>query len=247
MVVPLSETPSDSTPESAEPGDTGDTVVAALPGDGLREGIVDSLRTALGEQLIDTHLIPNTDLWVRVHRDAWLQTAEVLKAAGFDYFCFLSAIDWLPSPWGRGEDDPNEPPPERSSELQWGVTGGETRFQLLARLNDVDRHVAVTIKADLPDDDLVVQSWVSVFAGANWHERETAEMFGIDFAGHPDLRNMYLPGDFEGYPLRKDFPLLARMVKPWPGIVDVEQMPTAEEDESAPGSSADESTGDTAS
>ncbi len=54
-------------------------------------------------------------------------------------------------------------------------------------------------------------------------------MFGIDFNGHPDLRNMYLPTEFEGFPLRKDFPLLARIVKPWPGIVDVEPMPTEEE------------------
>ena len=53
-------------------------------------------------------------------------------------------------------------------------------------------------------------------------------MFGIDFIGHPDLRNMYLPTEFEGFPLRKDFPLLARMVKPWPGIVDVEPMPAEE-------------------
>ena len=52
-------------------------------------------------------------------------------------------------------------------------------------------------------------------------------MFGIGFNGHPDLRNMYLPTGFEGYPLRKDFPLLARMVKPWPGIVDVEPMPAS--------------------
>ena len=54
-------------------------------------------------------------------------------------------------------------------------------------------------------------------------------MFGIVFAGHPDLRNMYLPTDFEGFPLRKDFPLLARMVKPWPGIVDVEPMPAEDQ------------------
>ena len=47
-------------------------------------------------------------------------------------------------------------------------------------------------------------------------------MFGIEFVGHPALRKIYLPGDFEGHPLRKDFPLLARMVKPWPGIVNVE-------------------------
>ena len=55
--------------------------------------------------------------------------------------------------------------------------------------------------------------------------------FGIGFAGHPDLRNMYLPSEFEGHPLRKDFPLLARMVKPWPGIIDVEPMPGGSDDE----------------
>jgi NADH-quinone oxidoreductase subunit C len=203
--------------------------VKALPGDGLREGIIDLLRTALGEGLVDTHLVPNDDLWVRVDRSVWRRTAEVLRAAGFDYFCYISAIDWLPSPWGRGEEDPADPPPQRSTEIVQGVAGGDTRFQLLARLTDLSRHVGVTIKADVPSEDLVVDSWISVFAGANWHERETHEMFGIGFAGHPDLRNMYLPGDFEGYPLRKDFPLLARMVKPWPGIVDVEPMPVPDE------------------
>jgi NADH-quinone oxidoreductase subunit C len=64
-------------------------------------------------------------------------------------------------------------------------------------------------------------------------------MFGIRFAGHPDLRNMYLPTEFEGYPLRKDFPLLARHVKPWPGIVDVEPLP-GEGDESAEAAGAGE-------
>ena len=54
-------------------------------------------------------------------------------------------------------------------------------------------------------------------------------MFGIQFAGHPGLRHIYLPTEFEGFPLRKDFPLLARVVKPWPGIVDVEDIPAAEE------------------
>ena len=221
-----------------------DTEPKALPGDGLREGVVDLLRNALGEDLLDSHLVPNDDLWVRVDRSVWRRTGEVLAAAGFDYFCFLSAIDWLPSPWGRGEDDPDDPPPERSTEIVQGVAGGETRFQLLARLNDVHRHVGVTLKCDVPDDDLVVDSWVPLFAGANWHERETHEMFGIGFAGHPDLRNMYLPGDFEGYPLRKDFPLLARMVKPWPGIVDVEPMPVIDDDE-ATDTATDTAEGDT--
>jgi NADH-quinone oxidoreductase subunit C len=54
-------------------------------------------------------------------------------------------------------------------------------------------------------------------------------MFGITFNGHPHLSHIYLPGGFEGNPLRKDFPLLAREVKPWPGIVDVEPMPGDDE------------------
>ncbi len=219
-VVPLSETTDTAPP-------------VALPGDGLREQVIDLLRSELGEGLVDTHLIPQTDLWVRVDRSVWRRTAEVLRSAGFDHFCFISAIDWLPSPFGRGEDDPSDPPPERSTEIVQGYAGGETRFQMLARLTDTNRHLGVNLKCDVPIEDLVVDSWVQVFAGANWHERETHEMFGIGFAGHPDLRNMYLPGDFEGYPLRKDFPLLARMVKPWPGIVDVEPMPVADADETS--------------
>jgi NADH-quinone oxidoreductase subunit C len=209
---------------------TGIDEAEALPGDGLREGIVDALRAEIGDQLIDTHLIPQTDLWVRVSAEAWGATAAALKAQGFDYFCFLSALDWMPSPFGKGEDDPDAEPSEPDTEIVQGYTGGETRFQVFARLNDIDRHVSVTIKADVPES-MTVASWLPYFSGANWHERETHEMFGIGFEGHPDLRNLYLPGEFEGFPLRKDFPLLSRMVKPWPGIVDVEPMPVVEEEE----------------
>jgi NADH-quinone oxidoreductase subunit C len=210
--------------------DTNDESPAELPGDGLREGIVDALRAEIGEHLIDTHLIPQTDLWVRVAPEAWADTATALKAQGFDYFCFVSAIDWMPSPFGKGEDDPDAEPEEPDTEIRQGYTGGESRFQVFARVVDTDRHVGVTIKADVPES-MSVSTWIPNFAGANWHERETHEMFGISFDGHPDLRNIYLPGEFEGHPLRKDFPLLSRMIKPWPGIVDVEPMPEADEGE----------------
>ena len=50
-------------------------------------------------------------------------------------------------------------------------------------------------------------------------------MFGLVFDGHPNLEHIYLPTEFEGHPLRKDFPLLARAVKPWPGVVDIEEIP----------------------
>jgi NADH-quinone oxidoreductase subunit C len=74
-----------------------------------------------------------------------------------------------------------------------------------------------------------------VYAGAAWHEREAHEMFGIEFTGNHDLRNLYLPSEFEGHPLRKEFPLLSRVVKPWPGIVDVEPMPGEDADDDAEG------------
>jgi NADH-quinone oxidoreductase subunit C len=155
---------------------------------------------------------------------------------GLQYFCFLSVIDWLPSPFGRGMDaevdralagnGAREPEP-----VTHGVTGGETRFQVFARLYSVTDHLGLTLKSDVPDDTGTVESWSTVFAGANWHEREAWEMYGVVFDGHPNLRNLYLPGAFEGHPLRKDFPLLSRVVKPWPGIVDVEGMPGVADDE----------------
>jgi len=208
----------------------------ALASDTLRESIVESLRAAIGDDLLEVHLVPNDDLWVRVSTEAWRRTGQALRDQGFDYFCFLSAIDWLPSPFGRGEDDPSAEAEDADdtgpAEMTQGYAGGSSRFQMLARVSDLRRHVGVTVKADV-DESMTVESWIPVYAGANWHERETHEMFGIGFAGHPDLRNMYLPGDFEGYPMRKDFPLLARMVKPWPGIVDVEPMPASDDDEEA--------------
>jgi len=207
----------------------GGEAVAALPGDGLREGIVDDLRRRIGDALLDSHISPNDDLWVRVRTDAWLDVGRALAEAGFTYFSFLSAIDWLPSPYGKGEDDPTAEPVEPDTEIRQGVTGGETRLQVIARLTDLERHVGITIKVDVDDDEPVLDSWVEVFSGANWHERECHEMFGIGFNRHPDLRNIYLPTEFEGHPLRKDFPLVARMVKPWPGIVDVEPMPAQDE------------------
>ena len=210
-----------------------DTPIAELPGDALRERAVDLLRSELGDALIDSLVKPGDDMWVRVRADAWREAGVALRdVVGLDYFCFLSAIDWMPSPYGRGEDDPTQPQAERDMTIKQGYVGGDTRFQLFARACSITMHFAVTIKADI-GDDMTMPTWIPVYAGANWHEREAHEMFGINFAGHPDLRNMYLPTGFEGYPMRKDFPLLARMVKPWPGIVDVEPLPGEPSDDAA--------------
>ncbi|MBK9179660.1 MAG: NADH-quinone oxidoreductase subunit C [Acidimicrobiales bacterium] len=215
------------------------TGAEVTPTDHLRQGVLDTLAGELGADLLDAHLVAGDDLWVRVATTAWRRAAEVCRSRlGMHYFCFLSAIDWQPSPWGRGEDDPTAPPPERPTEVVQGVAGGDTRFQVFARVYSVTSKVGLTLKADVDDAHPAIETWTGVYAGANWHERETWEMFGVEFTGHPALRNLYLPSDFEGHPLRKDFPLLARMVKPWPGIVDVEPMPGGDEEETAEGEGA---------
>lgn len=129
-----------------------------------------------------------------------------------------------PDAGGRGGET-TEPTGGAGPEWETGYAGGDTRFQVIARVYSVRRRHGITIKADLDEAEPRVESWVPVYRGADWHERETWEMFGFDFTGHPRLRNMYLPSGFEGHPLRKDFPLLARAVKPWPGLVDKEPIP----------------------
>ncbi len=208
--------------------------------DSAREALVARLTEVLGDAVVGSYIKPGLDVWVRVRTDAWRAAGHAVRShLGMDYFDFLSMIDWLPSPFGKGEDDPTEPPPERSTEVVQGYTGGDTRFQMLARVMSSSSHLGITLKADVPDEPFAVDSWIPVYAGANWHEREAHEMFGVSFVDHPDLRNLYLPTGFEGHPLRKDFPLLARMVKPWPGIVDVEPIP-AEFDQDAAEEPAEE-------
>jgi len=222
--------------------------------DEAREAIIVKLDTALEEGVLETFVKPGDDIWIRVSRDSWVQTAETLRnAMGFRYFSFLSAIDWMPSPYGRDmdsqvdltltppEDDGAEPEPQET-----GYAGGDTRFQVFMRVNDITTGRAVTIKCDLPDGDLSIPTIIPVYPGANWHEREAAEMFGITFVGHPNPVHLYLPGAFEGHPMRKDFALLARRIKPWPGIVDVEQMPGDDEDSDGPSGSEDAAASTTA-
>ncbi|MFE9838267.1 NADH-quinone oxidoreductase subunit C [Streptomyces sp. NPDC005551] len=73
------------------------------------------------------------------------------------------------------------------------------------------------LRTTVPHTAPVLASAVDVYAGAGWHERETHEMFGVDFEGHPGLDPLLLPEGFEGHPLRKDFVLAARVAKAWPG------------------------------
>jgi NADH-quinone oxidoreductase subunit C len=83
----------------------------------------------------------------------------------------------------------------------------EPRFELNYQLVSIPLKQKLCIRVKLSVSDAVVDSLVPVWPGANWLEREIFDMFGIQFTGHPDLRRILLPDDWEGHPLRKDYPV----------------------------------------
>ncbi len=98
----------------------------------------------------------------------------------------------------------------------------EMRFEVVYNLYSVRYRHRIRIRAQVPADNPSIQSVTSIWAGADWHERECFDMFGIVFRDHPDLRRILLPEDWEGYPLRKDYPLKGpELEKDWPGFVEV--------------------------
>ena len=235
---------SDVTPDEQPDAPAEETAEAAPepagpPPDPIREALLAAIQADLGDALVEAQIIPS-DLVIRVDRNAWRSVADTLKVKhGFEYFCFLSGIDWLKSTelstryenvYG-GAEEAETPDESGGRYLGDRVAGGDGRFTVFLRLQNLHRKIGITVKADLDDTNPSVETITGVFRGADWHERETWEMFGFDFVGHPSLRHIYLPTEFEGFPLRKDFPLLARAVKPWPGLVDKEPIPGEDEEE----------------
>ena len=215
---PKVETPAASEPES--------TIIEAGALDENATRILARLEAELGDAIVESGATYG-DVVVRVRPDAWRRSAQFCKEQlGCDYLSFVSAIDWMPAPALVDEGSGDTSTPAQPKETTYGVGGGAGRFQVFAMVaSTLGAHQRVILKTDVDDGDPHAESWVSVYPGADWHERETWEMFGIVFDGHPALRHLYLPFEFEGHPLRKDYPLLAREVKPWPGLVDVEPMP----------------------
>ncbi|MEV5613432.1 NADH-quinone oxidoreductase subunit C [Streptomyces sp. NPDC052225] len=130
-------------------------------------------------------------LTVDVPAAAWTTALETARTTlGCTYFDWLSAVD--------------EPGTGFRVCAHVAVVGPGTVHRLLLRTT-------------VPHEAPVLASAVGVYAGAAWHERETHEMFGVDFTDHPGLDPLLLPDGFEGHPLRKDFVLAARVAKAWPG------------------------------
>ena len=88
----------------------------------------------------------------------------------------------------------------------------EPRFEVVYHLHSVEQNSRVRLKCRLRGEDPVIDSVTGVWRGANWYEREVFDLFGIRFLNHPDLRRILMPDDWEGYPLRKDYPVTGSRV-----------------------------------
>ncbi|MDX1639567.1 MAG: NADH-quinone oxidoreductase subunit C [Balneolaceae bacterium] len=84
----------------------------------------------------------------------------------------------------------------------------EDRFEVIYNMLNLRDQIRLFLKTWLPEENPVIESVTDVWRSANWFERQTYDMFGIRFTGHPDFRRIYMPEDFEYFPLRKEFPLL---------------------------------------
>ncbi|MYS38594.1 NADH:ubiquinone oxidoreductase subunit C [Streptomyces sp. KhCrAH-43] len=132
-------------------------------------------------------------LTVDVPPTAWITALETARSAlGCTYFDWLSAVD--------------EP-----------GTGFRVCAHVAALPSAGSGVRRLLVRTTVPHEAPVLPTAIGVYAGAAWHERETHEMFGVDFEDHPHLVPLLLPEGFEGHPLRKDFVLAARVAKAWPG------------------------------
>jgi NADH-quinone oxidoreductase subunit C len=158
----------------------------------------DRLRAQFGEDVSDAQ-DQHGHAVVSVTVERYRELITMLRddpAFGCDYFEFLTAVDL----------------PESNA------------LDVIVHLHSTSIGSNVRVKVRLPRDNPRIPTISDLYAGANWQEREAWELFGVVFEGHPHLVKLVLPEPFEGNPLRKDFVLMSREAKVWPGEVEGEEV-----------------------
>lgn len=125
---------------------------------------------------------------VHVPREKLVEVTKALWSEGFDVCIDLTGVDYSLAP---------------SRALPDGVVG--ERFEVVVNLLSISRTERLRLRVQVPESDPVVPSLFDVHPGTEAHERETFDMFGISFDGHPDMTRILMPEDWVGHPLRKDF------------------------------------------
>jgi NADH-quinone oxidoreductase subunit C len=146
---------------------------------------IEAVKTKFADQVLGTGTHAGQP-WVDVKRDRILDIVRLLRdEGGFDMLTDLTAVDYL-----------NQGMPER--------------YAVVYQFYSVKDNVRTRVKAWVPEADPVIDSASGLYRSAPWAEREVWDLMGIKFKGHPDLKRIQLPEDYEGHPLRKDYPLTGR-------------------------------------
>ena len=147
-----------------------------------RDVAVEKVRECFPEYFRDASTFRGEQTLV-IAREGLLPVLQLLRDdphLRFDFLADLTAVDFLPR---------------------------EPRFDIVYHLKSLSRNVRLRVKVGVPEEDAVIESAVALWPGAEWLEREVFDLFGICFRNHPDLRRILLPDEWEGHPLRKDFPM----------------------------------------
>jgi NADH-quinone oxidoreductase subunit C len=150
----------------------------------MSKALIDLIKKNFGAAVLETHSLHGDDTVV-VEAGAWREVARFLRdtpQCSMDMLTDLTAVDY----------------PER-----------EPRFEIVAHFYSLSRGHRLRLKTRIGDsegDEAEVDSLCEFWASANWMERETFDMFGVIFKNHPDLRRILMDPEFEGHPLRKDYP-----------------------------------------
>lgn len=146
----------------------------------MGEPIAQELGVALPGSIVDAKQALG-ELTLTVDPARIVQVCGHLKDAGkFVRLSSITAVDWLPA---------------------------EPRFEVVYHLRSMERNIRLRLKCRIGEDLPAIDSVTGVWRGANWYEREVFDLFGIQFRNHPNLKRILLPDDWEGHPLRKDFPV----------------------------------------
>jgi len=151
--------------------------------DAMNEKVLGVIKTKFGDAVLEVREFRG-ELTVVVPKERIVEVCRFLKADGdlrFDLLSDLCGID---------------------------MNTAEKRFGVIYNLYSLKNRYRMRVKTFTDGQNPRIPTVTDVWATANWHERETYDMFGIVFDGHPDLRRIYMPDEFEYFPLRKDFPLM---------------------------------------
>lgn len=149
----------------------------------MNQQLIPKLKERFEQIVVETHNFRG-DETVLIKREGALEFFSYLKnELQFEFLMDVTAVDYI---------------------------GREPRFEVVYHLYSFRNNNRLRVKIGVPESDPVVDSLVPIWSGANWFEREVYDMFGIKFRGHPDLRRILMYDEFQGHPLRKDYPLKKR-------------------------------------